>query len=430
MTTNQEQGLDGRVIIDLYMRLRRTGSQMVLVALVVLVLSALVFAAVRQPPPEIDSSKLGIHLLLDDGRSDWPVDVWPDHMAYAAQVAAPNGIAVQVIRVDDLDPMRWQIFMDLAAEQQLTPVLRLATTFDRSNGWWEAPQPDEMGRYTQWGQRYADFVNAMDWPSAEKHLILLNEPNNGVEWSGAPDPTAYAQFVVDVAAVLREEVPDLVLLNAAFDLYAPNTGEQPFPETNLRSMDANSYMDAMVSAQPDIFTLFDIWNNHSYPMGAFREHPRVQSYGFDFMNGAQDTTLAPPEGVFNRGINGYEWELWKLEQFGITDLPVMITETGWRHTEATDVDSLDAGDGYPTATTVAQYLDLALRGARSPNSNGLVTWTPWLTDERVVAVAPFALNGVPNEWSHTNWLQLDAEGNILGTYAHFDLVANRVLSPR
>jgi hypothetical protein len=135
------------------------------------------------------------------------------------------------------------------------------------------------------------------------------------------------------------------------------------------------------------------------------------------------TTTQPPENIYNRGINGYAWELWKLEQFGIVDIPVMITEFGWRHSESTVQDSADAGANYPTAELAARYVDVALRGAESPFA-GTVTWQPLLADTRVEAVALFALNGVPQEWGHSNWLQLDDAGAILGTYAPYDTIAN------
>lgn len=115
--------------------------------------------------------------------------------------------------------------------------------------------------------------------------------------------------------------------------------------------------------------------------------------------------------------------MWKLSTYGIRDLPVVITETGWRHREAINP-SLDGGEDYPDAATVAIYLDLALRG-----NDGFYLdmrrdgWLPWLSDPRVIAVTPFALDGAPGEWGHTNWLQIDADGAVLGTYALFDLLA-------
>jgi hypothetical protein len=109
---------------------------------------------------------------------------------------------------------------------------------------------------------------------------------------------------------------------------------------------------------------------------------------------------APP----SRGIIGFEWVLWHLAQWGITDLPVFITETGWRHCEA----------GYPSVVEVNVYFDLALRGncVRYPPlpSTG---WTPWLDDDRLIAITPFALDGHPDEWGHSNWLEMDENGAIL-----------------
>lgn len=428
MTPSSQENFDGRALVDMYDRMRRAGSLLVLLAFGLFFIFALIFSATRPPLEPLDASKLGVHMLLDDGRNTWSTDLWPTHFEYAQRVAAPGGIVVQLVRSDDLDIARWQLFMDLAAQHNLTPVLRLATTFDEEAGWWRAPEPGADGGYTQWGQRYADFVNGLDWPTSQKHLILLNEPNNGVEWSGQPEPAAYARFVMDVAAALRVEVPDVVLLNAALDLYAPHTGAAPFAGTNRRSVDANTFMDAMHAAEPEVFAQFDIWNNHSYPLGPFRLHPRAQEFHFDDIGGAVVAAQTPPAGTFNRGINGYAWELWRLEQFGVTDIPVMITETGWRHAETTDAGSLDAGADYPSATLVAQYYDMALRGSQSPYTTGALTWTPWLADERVIAVAPFALNGVPHEWGHTNWLALDETGAVLETYAPFDFVIERILT--
>ena len=48
-------------------------------------------------------------------------------------------------------------------------------------------------------------------------------------------------------------------------------------------------------------------------------------------------------------------------------------------------------------------------------------WTPWLTDDRVLAITPFALDGNPVEWGHTNWLALDDSGAVLDVYFTLDL---------
>ncbi|MEL6525791.1 MAG: hypothetical protein AAFQ07_08790 [Chloroflexota bacterium] len=363
--------------------------------------------------------KMGVHLLLDDGRNRWDTNLWAEHMAYAGDITSENGIAVQVIRSNDLDPTRWQVFMDLANEHSLTPVLRLATTFDNDNGWWLAPEPDADGSYAQWGENYATFINSLEWHSDSKHVILLNETNNGHEWGGVPDPAAYANFVVDVSNVLRREVEGIVILNGAFDLNLPNTNGEVFPDSNVQLIDANSYMDAMEVAQPNVFARFDIWNSHPYALN-IRAHPNEQVYGFDFMNGASDTTVAPPEGIYNRGINGYLWERWKLEQLGynVADWSVMLTETGWRHSDPVDPTSADSAPDYPSPEQVAEYYRLAFNGGED------TTFIAWNDDARVIAVAPFALNGVPEEWSHTNLLRVASDGTVTGTYTPFDTLAN------
>lgn len=413
----QETGLDGTALVEEYQSYRRWGARLIVGGLLILVLGLSISTLLQTPLSAPETGKLGVHLLLDDGRNHWSVDLWDEHFAYADQIASEGGIVVQVIRSDDLDPERWQIFMDLAHEHNLRPVLRLATTFDFENQWWTAPIPDAEGTYTEWGQHYAEFINSLDWHNEEKRVILLNEPNNGHEWGGNPDPVAYANFVVDVAGILRSEVDHIVILNAAFDLNLPNTNGLPFPNSNIVMMDANSYMDAMEAAQPGIFSQFDIWNSHPYPLD-IRQHPNEQIYRFDTLNGAAQTATSPPEDIYNRGINGYEWELWKLEQLGYgANLPVMITETGWRHSEAIDANSADAAEDYPSSAQVADYFRLALLGGDG------VTFTPWLSDDRVIAIAPFALNGVPHEWSHTNLIQVTADGEVIGTYPHFEALA-------
>lgn len=88
------------------------------------------------------------------------------------------------------------------------------------------------------------------------------------------------------------------------------------------------------------------------------------------------------------------------------------------------------GAGLPDAATVARYLDLAMAGNRGRYPSLPETgWTPWQDDPRVVAVTPFALNGAPHEWGHTNWLALNAEGEVLDVYAPFTIWARGSTRP-
>jgi len=378
--------------------------------------------AIPAPAPASSASftapnKLGIHLLLDDALHAWPADIWPVHLRYARQVAGEWGYVTQLVRLDNLEVAQWQGFMDLCAALHLQPVLRLATTYDRVAGRWTAPPLDPDGTYRPAAARYADFATALTWPTSEHYLIVGNEPNHGNEWGGRPDPAAYARFLIDVAEALHARDPQARVLNAGFDPYAPHTGGQPFINGQIY-MDEETFLDEMVAAYPAVFSHLDLWASHAYPLGPLTAPPWEQTFQIDLLNGAGNPHhLEPPPGLYNRGVNGYEWELFKLASYGLDPLPVMITETGWRHAESTDPAAPDNGRPLPEAETAALYLDLAWRGneGRYPDLPE-AGWTPWGDDPRVIAVTPFALNGLPTLWGHTNWLALDETGAVLSTY--------------
>lgn len=371
-------------------------------------------------------NKLGVHLLLDDGRNVWPQTLWPEHLRYARRAVGAGGYVVQLVRLDDLGPARWQLFFDLCAELELRPLLRLATTFDRRAGYWNAPPTDANGGYATVAQRYAAFVADLRWPDGPRYVIVGNEPNHGDEWGGRADPAAYARFLLDVSAALKQADPQVKVLNAPLDHFSPNTNGLPFIN-GFTYLDAETFMDQMRAAQPGVFDVIDVWGSHPYPLGPFSEGPWAQTFQIDLLNGASNPArLEPPAGLFNRGINAYEWELYKLESYGVRGLDVMITETGWRHAESVDANARDAGPNWPGVHVVADYMDLALNGNEGrylqwPDSG----WRPWLQDPRVAAVVFFAFNGLPAEWGHTNWLQLDAQGNVLGVYPLFEVMGVR-----
>lgn len=408
-----ESGVDASPLIDMYGRFRRRGARMVWISLIAALLIVIIIAVLQPPPPAPDYSKLGIHLLLDDGRGSWPVEQWPEHLQYAGEMLPAGGYVVQVVTADDLDIARWQTLLDLAADHELTPILRLASVYDHEAGQWLAPESDPDGAYTQLASDYADFLSGLNWTTTP-YVILLNEVNRGDEWGGRPDPAAYARFVADVAPTIREALPDVQLLNAALDLYAPNTNDQPF-EDGIIYLDASTYLEELYMAESAIFDQFDLWNSHPYPLD-FSAPPWEQVYRFDAVNSGTIPLEQAPQGVVNRGVNAYTWELWKLETLGVEAKPIMITETGWRHD--------DAEDAYPDSEAAARLLDMAMRGnpGRYPNAPR-TGWTPWLADERVMAVIPFALNGNPDEWSHTNWLRIEPDGGVTGTYPAYDLLA-------
>lgn len=354
-------------------------------------------------------NKMGIHLLLADGRHQWPAGQWPEHLQAARTAVGEWGYVTQLVTLDDLDVAKWQTFMDLCADLHLTPILRLATTYDSQQNVWRAPPLDKNARtYHSTARQYADFAAALTWPTAEHIVVVGNEPNHGDEWGGRPDPAAYGQFLQDTAIAIKGADPQARILNAGLDPYAPHSGSQPLAN-GLWYMDSETFLDEMAAAHPHIFDHLDGWASHPYPLGPFIMPPWQQTYGVDYVHDAHNPRhTTPPAGVYNRGVNGYVWELWQLAGYGVTDLPVFITETGWRHT----------AEPYPAPEVVAVYLQLAFYGrchtVVCPPHTPTTGWTPWLEDTRVIAVTPFALDGHPAEWAHTNWLYVSTAGQVNG----------------
>jgi len=367
-------------------------------------------------------TKLGIHLLIGDHKNRWPTEVWPQHLRYARDLVGEWGYVLVLIRLDDLDVERWQTFLDLCAQLRLTPIVRFATWYDNSNHWWAAPIRDsEGGGYFTVAEQYRDFLDQLRWPTRQRLLIIGNEPNRGDEWENQPNGEAYAHFLGDVSRRLRENDPNVVILNGALDLYAPNTNGKPFDD-GFRYVDADTFIAQMLKWDKQIFSQVQILNSHAYPLGPFNRPPNEQAMKLDYLNGAQPLRAAPwPAGIVNRGVNSYTWELYRIAEAGGPTLPVMITETGWRHPETMAVSPADAAHAGVGAAQMADYFELAFIGNRGqftapyPRSG----WTPWEQDARVLAVIPFALNGRPGEWGHSNWLILDDDGVVQGVYAMY-----------
>src|SRR5687767_3847177 len=95
-----QNGLDGQFLLDEYARYRRLGALLIVSGLVLLMLIGAWVARRTASPFALDYNKLGVHLMLDDGRNAWSIEIWDEHLAAAAEIASSGGIAVQVIRAD------------------------------------------------------------------------------------------------------------------------------------------------------------------------------------------------------------------------------------------------------------------------------------------------------------------------------------------
>ncbi|MFN8523309.1 MAG: hypothetical protein U0821_09420 [Chloroflexota bacterium] len=362
------------------------------------------------PAPPAVPNKRGVHLLLDDGGTQFDPAVWEDHVRWARRLTGRGGHVVQLIRSDDLRPERWQRYFDLVARMELTPVVRLSTHKNLARQWWVAPPADPDGRYRQIASQYRKFVESITWRSPEVWVTVGNEPNRPDEWGGAPDPAAYARFLRDVAAELHAVNNVRVrVLNAALDAYAPSAEHPGGP-----SIDSDRFLEEMIAEDRGTLDVLDGWATHAYPLGPFGEHPSRQLMQIDDVRPNATARQDPPTGVWNRGINGYEWELWKLRQLGLKGtLPVYVTETGWRHRSSQTTGSLDRDHATVDDAALGELFRLAYDG---PLDARAVGWTPWNHDERVVTAAVFALGGRADHWGHTNLLLLDAMGRIQGAY--------------
>ena len=380
------------------------------------------------PTPAAVANKRGVHLLLDDGGARWPAEVWREHVEWTARLVGRGGYVVQLIRSDDLHPEVWQPFFDLLAREDLVPIVRLATRKNPQRQWWEAPTADDDGRsYQAEADRVRRFLGQITWRTDRVLVTVGNEPNRPDEWGGSADPAAYARYLRDVASALRQvSAVRVVVLNAGLDSFAPSTAEP-----NNLSLDPERFLEGMAAEVPEVFGLLDGWASHAYPLGPFGEHPTRQQFRIDDVRPEAGARPTPPPGMPNRGINGYDWELWKLVQLGVDrPLPVYVTESGWRHTRSQAPRSRDARNADVDDDRLGHYIELAFDGPRPGVDTGLpvttvtltergydVTgWTPWNDDPRVRAVALFALGGRPEYWGHTNLLLLDPVGRIQDAY--------------
>ncbi len=373
-------------------------------------------ASVNQPRlPDPPPNRLGVHMLLSEGQSPFPPRVWREHTIEAAEAIGPGGYVVQVLSEGNRDLRYWQSFMAGARDAGLHPIIRLATRYDRQFGWWRSPLPDRTRfSYHNYASHLAEFLQWLRWPPGPRIVVVGNEPNRGDEWMNRPDPAAYARYLRDVADRLRPL--GYTVLNAPLDEYCPNTNGGKIDGT--RYVDAETFMDGMRAAVPDVFEHIDGWASHAYPQGPFSKPPDEQTFKIDLINGAANPThLQPPDGVVNRGVNGYEFELAKLAQYGVPPLPVWITETGWRHAESSQPSGNDAEGARLSDDAVADLMRLALAG--QPDGSPARGYTPWLRDPRVRAVVFFGFDGDARKWGHSSWLDVDPKGTITTRYAPF-----------
>lgn len=285
------------------------------------------------------------------------------------------GYVTLIIESNDRQAQKWQTVFNILREKHLIPIVRLATKPE--GNYWKRPYEGEE-------QAWADFLDNLNWPTKNRYIVIYNEPNQGQEWGGVVDAADYAKTLAKTIEALKAKNPDFFVLNAGFDASAPTI----IPKL----MDELSFLKQMDEASPGIFNRLDGFVSHSYPNPGFVGLPTA----------------------FGRGtVRNWAWEIGVLNSLGMyKDLPIFITETGWKHSDGIYFDK-----SLPSSEQVGNYFVNAFSFA----------WDK----AQIVAVTPFLLNYQEAPFDHFSFKKLTGKPQdikILGIqypeyYPHYQTLA-------
>lgn len=249
------------------------------------------------------------------------------------------GYITLVIQENDRNKDKWQEIFDRLRELHLIPIIRLATAPQGAK--WRKPQKEDA-------DSWVEFLDSLNWVIKDRYIILFNEPNHASEWGGVVDAKDYAEVAMVLAQKLKEKNSDFFVMLAGLDASAPHLPPTFQDETVFLKQFFNNITIEQYN------NLFSGLASHSYPNPAFAGSPYAYGRGT---------------------IRTYEWELQLLKSLGIRDLPVFITETGWRK-----------GD----ENVIAENFRIAFENV-------------WLPDDRVIAVTPFVLDYQGEPFLNFSW---------------------------
>jgi len=202
------------------------------------------------------------------------------------------GYITLIIQENDRDHDKWQDIFNRLRQDHLIPIIRLATQPEGEN--WRRPEVKDA-------QSWIDFLDSLNWVVKNRYIILFNEPNHGSEWGGEVDEKSYAAVSLEFAKKLKEKNKDFFIMLAGMDASAPSwvpglEDEEKFLRRLSLDKDSLQYIDGLAS--------------HSYPNPGFSGSPYASGRG---------------------SVRTYEWELGIFREMGVEkELPVFITETGWK----------------------------------------------------------------------------------------------------
>lgn len=296
-------------------------------------------------PLSTPNNRFGIHIISPT----------PQELKEAAQLVNSQGgewgyITIVLERKERKNLPKWQEFFNELRRTKLIPIVRVATEPDGSI--WKKPIEDEA---LEW----ANFLDKLNWPIKNRYVMVYNEPNHAREWGGQVDAKTYAQVLNQTIEALKGKSDDFFILNAGLDQSAP----PKLPDYQ----DQTGFMEEMEKSVPGIFDKLDGWASHSYPNPNF---------------------TSPPNGNGKGSIRGWMWELELLKKLGVKkNLPVFITETGWKHSEGVNFNPF-----LLTPAKVGEYYMEAFQKI----------WN----NPQIVAITPFLLNYQQPPFDHFSFKKI------------------------
>ncbi|VVA43738.1 conserved exported hypothetical protein [Candidatus Roizmanbacteria bacterium] len=281
------------------------------------------------------------------------------------------GYITLIIEEKDRNKEKWQEIFNNLRRLHLIPIIRLATSAEGEN--WRRPEVKDA-------QKWVDFLDSLNWVTKNRYIILFNEPNHGREWGGEVDAKSYAKVSLEFAKKLKEKNKDFFVMLAGMDASAPSwmpgmedeeiflrkmlidSVSEPFPSGfGSQKVDLHAARNPVSSTPINIFNYIDGWASHSYPNPGFSGSPYASGRGT---------------------VRTYEWELGLLKELGINkELPVFITETGWKR----GIEGI-----------VADYFQTAYENV-------------WLQDDRVKAVTPFVFDYQGEPFLDFSWRKYNSQ---------------------
>lgn len=249
------------------------------------------------------------------------------------------GYVLLTMEVNDRNVSNWQSMFDAASKAKLIPIVQLFNN--------NICNPDKLDF-----KGLAETLNKVKWPSKNRYISVFNEINAKDYWCQRLAPEEYAKSLNNAIKAFKAKSEDFFIMPGAFNSSA---------RTQDRYLSEDTYLIRMNQAVPGIFKKIDGWATHSYPQ---------PNFSGDINN--------LPAGYSDRDtIINYRWEMQLLKNnFGVSGLPIFITETGWLHREGQDKCEQYSQSGLLSAnTTSARFKDAFLNY--------------WMKDPRIVAITPF-----------------------------------------